>query len=312
MAFLNKALDPSQREVERDCLRYAVRSPAVWPRVGIVVEDRYLKQAQPAGLAAALGARGHHVVLIDPLAHAQEVGNDRWLEGLDAIVGRGRSWGVLSLLRWAEIRKVPTINRRAAIAAVHNKAEMAVTLATGGIPTPRTWLAPVAHLARTVSDEEYPVILKPIFGDNCQGLRVVRTRAELTSVRWPEPVALAQRFVVGAHRDLKLYGIGERQWAVRKPSPLLTPWSAGAPSADKESDVELVEPLPPAWRELALRCRNLFELDLYGVDCLETPDGPLVIEVNEFPNYTGVPHVSETLADYAVSMIRSRSTRQAS
>jgi glutathione synthase/RimK-type ligase-like ATP-grasp enzyme len=51
---------------------------------------------------------------------------------------------------------------------------------------------------------------------------------------------------------------------------------------------------------LASRCRRAFGLDLYGIDCIPTDDGPVVIEVNEFPNYTGVPQASERLADYVL------------
>jgi glutathione synthase/RimK-type ligase-like ATP-grasp enzyme len=32
------------------------------------------------------------------------------------------------------------------------------------------------------------------------------------------------------------------------------------------------------------------------VDCVETPAGPVVIEVNDFPNYTGVPGADDALA----------------
>ena len=31
-----------------------------------------------------------------------------------------------------------------------------------------------------------------------------------------------------------------------------------------------------------------FGLRLFGLDVLELPEGPVVVDVNEFPNYTGV------------------------
>jgi glutathione synthase/RimK-type ligase-like ATP-grasp enzyme len=49
-------------------------------------------------------------------------------------------------------------------------------------------------------------------------------------------------------------------------------------------------------RDIARRCRALFALDLYGVDCIETPAGLIVIEVNEFPNYSAVPEANDRLA----------------
>src|SRR5919109_4373778 len=101
--------------------------------IGLLVEQRYLAQTQPNGLASALRARGHRVTFIDPQANIFEVGHNTWLHDFDLLVGRGRSCGLLCLLAWAETCGVPTINRRPAIGAVHNKAEMAVVMAAANL-----------------------------------------------------------------------------------------------------------------------------------------------------------------------------------
>ena len=62
--------------------------------------------------------------------------------------------------------------------------------------------------------------------------------------------------------------------------------------------------MTPALRTLALRCGTVFGLDFYGVDCIETAQGPLVIEVNDFPNYSAVPGADECLAGYAIRCAR--------
>ena len=79
---------------------------------------------------------------------------------------------------------------------------------------------------------------------------------------------------------------------MRKPSPL-------GRNGARPSSAEVVA-LSPALRGLARRCGSLFGLELYGLDCLETPEGLVVIEVNEFPNYTGVPKADAKLADYVI------------
>jgi ribosomal protein S6--L-glutamate ligase len=268
-------------------------------RIAVVVERRYLGQDQPHGLAVALEERGHDVTAVDPEAEAYRIGSDRWLEGLDVVVGRGRSLALLCLLGWAERRGKPTINRRSAIAAVHNKVEMAVALTAASVPTPVTFLGTPETLAARVPEANYPLILKPSFGDNCRGLQVVESAAELARLVWPEPVVLAQRYLPSNGHDLKLYGIGDRVWAVRKPSPLWT----HAPASPSEP--EIVPVTPELW-ELCRGCGRLFGLDLYGVDCVETPDGPVVIEVNDFPNYTAVPDADGRLADYVLSRLELR------
>ena len=264
-------------------------------RVGVLVEQRYLSQAQPQGMMTALRSRGARVVLIDPEDACYQTGEDDWFSELDVVVARGRSWGVLCLLGWLERRGVPSINSRAAIAAVHNKAEMAVTLAAAGIPTPRTLLGSTAHIAFTASAHDYPLILKPVFGDNARGLQVVSNRAQLLALTWPEPFALAQSFIAGSEFDLKLYCLGREVFAVYKPSILF-----------HRNGNQRPEPVPvtPALHELAARCGEVFGLERYGVDCIHTPDGPVVVEVNDFPNYSAIPEADGKLADYVLARLR--------
>ena len=267
------------------------------PRFGVVVEQRYLAQAQPAGMIDALAALGQEVVTIDPDAASPDIGDVAWLDDLDLVVCRGRSFALFCLLIAAEQRGIPTINRRASIASVHNKAEMAVALAGAGVPAPKTFLGHPRDLAAQVPSACYPLILKPSFGDNCEGLRIVMRSDELAVLDWPEPLVLAQHFLGSDGYDLKLYVIGEDVWAVRKPSPL------GGSRNGSTADCELV-PCTDELRALGRRCGELFGLELYGLDCLETPDGFVVLEVNDFPNYTGVPGADERLAEYVVSRMR--------
>jgi glutathione synthase/RimK-type ligase-like ATP-grasp enzyme len=267
-------------------------------KIGLIAESRYLQQAQPAGLRDALLARNQTVEVIVPEASAYVLGDDGWLEGLDLIVSRGRSVALRLLLRWAESKGVTTINRSGAISAVFNKAEMAVTLQRGGVPVPAVFLGPTEKLAERIPKASYPVILKPVFGDNCRDLRIVHSVSELAQVDWLEPAALAQRFLPGDGYDLKLYGIGKEVWAVRKPSCLV---KAGVypDMAGDRAEARAVQ-MTPAMERIALRCAELFGLELYGVDCVETPEGPVVIEVNDFPNYTAVPGANEKLAGYVL------------
>ena len=259
--------------------------------IGLFAEARYLSQNQPTGLKDALLARGHRISLLDPQLSFFTMGEHAWLDGLDLIVGRGRSWGLLTLLGWAEERGLKTINTRAAIAAVHNKSRMSVAFANAEIPIPKTYFGSTAQLAANIPADEYPIILKPIFGDNSGGLLVALTPAEMAATQWTEPIALAQRYFKTDGYDLKLYGIGDQVWGVRKESPF-NPRETNALSLAGLVDIS------PELQDLGRRCGRLFGLDLYGVDTIVTSEGVLVIEINDYPNYTGVPDGNELLADY--------------
>ena len=256
-------------------------------RIRVLVEDRYLAHPEPAGATAALRAVGHDVDLVVAERHVAELGVPL---GVDVLLARGRSSALLSLLRAAQAEGIPVVNSATSISAVADKAGMGAALAAAGVPIPHTWIGPVEPLAER-ADLSFPLVLKPACGDNARGLVVVRSRAQLAVVRWTEPVALAQAFHRGDGVDVKLYVAGARIWAVRRPSPV-----------DDDGRCRPVttpgEPLPvtPMLAELARRCGQVFGLQLYGVDCVGTRTWPLVIEVNDYPNYRGAPGASEAIA----------------
>lgn len=264
--------------------------------VGVLVDRRYLSQDQPAGLTAALRATGVDVRTFVTEDTRVDLCTARWCEHLDIVVARGRSDPLLAILRSAEAHGVPTVNPSTAIQGVRDKAGQAAALAAAGIPTPRSWLGRPCQLAAS-ADLRFPVVLKPMTGDNARGLRVVRTRSELRALDWPEPVALAQEFHRGDAHDLKLYVAGSAAWAVRRPSPVADDGSVqetGDPGCRFASTRQL--------RAIAHASAALFGLALCGIDCVEGPSGPLVIEVNDFPNYRGIGRdVADDLAQVVLA-----------
>lgn len=251
------------------------------PRIAIAAEARYFTHRQPAALGLALLAAGHEADFLDPTSRAP-------LPDLDLLVVRGRSPEIFALLERAEAKGIRTINRRAAIAAVVDKSSMARALESAGIPTPRTRTGSLAAVARDLRAEDFPLVVKPVFGDNARGVCIVASRDELLSLEWKEPEIIAQPYLPSDGFDLKLYVAGEEVRAVRKPSPIATGMNAAARPVT----------LTPQLRALALRCGAIFGLDLFGVDCIETPGGPVVIEVNDFPNYSGLGEMDGYLARF--------------
>ena len=53
--------------------------------------------------------------------------------------------------------------------------------------------------------------------------------------------------------------------------------------------------MPADWGQLALRIGRVFNLHLYGIDLLMTERGLLVVDVNSFPGFRGVPGADSAL-----------------
>lgn len=100
-------------------------------------------------------------------------------------------------------------------------------------------------------------------------------------------VVFAQRYLSHARRDLKVFGIGEKFFGVRKAFGADSFLRAGEPAR-----------LSPEVEDLARGCGRAFGLELYGLDLAEEEDGPYVIDVNYFPGYRGVPDAGRHLAEY--------------
>jgi ribosomal protein S6--L-glutamate ligase len=200
------------------------------------------------------------------------------------------------MLCYAEAAGIPAINTHAATQRVRNKAKMAIALGRAGVPCAPTVLADTLATLTTLPRAWFPLILKATHGDNSQGLRLIRRPDELHEVRWSEHLVLAQHYLANEGFDLKLYVCGRTVFAVRKPSPFNgNPTAAPQPAR-----------LDARMMDIALRCGETFGLEIYGVDTVETAQGPAVIEVNEFPNFTGVPDAATRIADYILAQIEPR------
>jgi ribosomal protein S6--L-glutamate ligase len=270
--------------------------PALFAPIVVLTETRYLAHSQPWGLYHALRRR-QPTVLLDTARLARDPQARVQLDAADAVVARGRSDDLLGALAHLEAAGVMTINSREAIAGVRDKADMARVLTRAGIPSPRTFLGPLALLAECISSTDFPLVVKPVLGDNCEGVVVVPDRAALQRLPVSDRPVLAQPYIPNDGWDVKLYGIGCQLWAVRKRSPLQPPDGCGVSLRPNASRMRLT----PSLRRLGASCRELFGLELFGVDCVMGPEGPVVIEVNDFPNFSSVPDASDVLAAYVVA-----------
>jgi ribosomal protein S6--L-glutamate ligase len=132
------------------------------------------------------------------------------------------------------------------------------------------------------------LIVKPYTGHRGAGVSVVDDLESLTAalaeVQGP---MLVQEHIPGPGEDLKVYVVGEQVFAVRKP---FSETSFAVPGRPVRVDAEV--------RELALRAGRALGLGLFGLDVIESPDGPVVVDANYFPGYKGVPDAGTLIGEY--------------
>jgi ribosomal protein S6--L-glutamate ligase len=247
---------------------------------------------------ARLGERGIEVdwAVVEEAALAAGEGP----EGYDLYLLKSYTDLGLSLAGVLHHRGERLLNPYPACAALRDKVATAWQLRAAGLPIPRTWsTGDPGLLADRLGDG--PLIFKPARGVHGAGIRLIRDRLELDDFRqevearsgFREPL-LAQEFVRGGGEDLKLYVSGPEVFAVRKAFSETSFQEHGRPCA-----------VTPQLRELAARCGRAFGLTLYGLDLIEGPDGPVIVDVNYFPGYRGVPDAAPRVAEQIERFARS-------
>lgn len=178
------------------------------------------------------------------------------------------------------------LNPYASCIATQDKIVASRRLRAAGVPIPRCWVTgDLALLAPIV--EETPLIVKPHRGHRGAGISIVRNASELAALEPPDGPVLIQEHVDGSGEDVKVYVAGDSVFAVRKE---FSPTSFTRPGRSCR--------VSPEVREIALACGRILGLGLYGLDVLETDEGPVVVDVNYFPGYKGIPDVAPLIADY--------------
>lgn len=279
--------------------------------IAIIADDRHAGDEALRGAVEALEREGCIVQLVvpDPAALFDMPSEaPQW----DAVVSRGRSPVVLTLLAAAASLGVLAINTPRAIDLVRNKVSMQSLLARHGMPVPMAWYAADPSAFRRVPAEHFPLVVKPFDGDGSAGLSLMVAPEDrhLEGATGQPALFIAQEYLEAGGDDLKLYVIGSDVWAVRKPSPVRFDGS-GPASARSVGGAERVE-VDATLRDIALTCGRACGLELWGVDVAVTANGPVVIEVNDFPTYSAVPEAGALIARHILALTRIDALRRQS
>lgn len=205
-------------------------------------------------------------------------------------------------------------NRAAAVAACDDKSETHRVLALGGVPMPKTFLAPMTYvemsdavepfLATAEAELGFPMVLKECYGSFGRQVYLIENGTQLRERVYAlgARAFVLQEFVAASSGDdVRLYLVGDAvAAAIRRHS-----------DDDFRANVELggiATPHTPTEEETALarRCRALLGLDFCAVDLLHDDNGnPLVCEVNSNAYMAGLigatgVDVADVIMDYVL------------
>ena len=304
----------------------ALRPAAAAPAIALVTDTVDWHARALAKAFAALGARPR-VLMLPASRFDTASANGLSLPGFgpgvpDAVFVRTLSGGSfeavtlrLGILHALSEIGIPVWNKARAIERCVDKSMTSFLLARAGLPTPETWATESCEqAAEIVRGEGAPLVLKPLFGSQGRGLRLIRNADEL-----PQPADVAgvyylQRFV-GVERngfhDFRVLVSNARVIAamMRHSSHWITNVKRGAKPVAAVADNTM--------KDLAVAAAAAVGADFAGVDIIHDGDGrPTVLEVNSMPAWSGLQRttavdIAAVLAGDLVAALAARTQRGA-
>ncbi|PWJ80485.1 RimK family alpha-L-glutamate ligase [Pseudaminobacter salicylatoxidans] len=296
----------------------------------LVVNDIVTNRSR--GLAVALERRGCETVT----AALSEIGFDTGspsglaIPGLgagelpDAVLVRSVAAGSfeaitrrLGVLHALARLGVPVWNSAQAIERCVDKSMTTFLLQRAGLPTPATFAVEGRDAAQAiVAHEAGPLVLKPLFGAQGRGIRLVRSTEDLPPEADVSGVYYLQRYVPRPgppFRDYRVFVCADRVLAMmlRRGDDWITNINRGAtPEGLVSPDGEL--------EKLAIAAARAVGADFAGVDILPDAEGRLfILEVNSMPAWSGLQSVvavdiADAIAEALLDFLAARADTPAS
>ncbi|MHB9856841.1 ATP-grasp domain-containing protein [Streptomyces sp. YIM S03343] len=267
-------------------------------RICFLVEEQYRHDGMPVEVIRRLISWGNKVDILRPGSSLVPVSEAVRKGSHDAWVLKTVSGGPgLTLLEAAAAVGLTTVNDARAIRGVRDKALAAAIGRNHGLPVPMTYAVTHWETLAEVPEADYPLVVKPANGSSGRGVHLVSSpiRLKETGAKLAgEGVLIAQPYVPNSGTDLKVYCVGGELWATERCSPLHPRRTV------PERRVELSREVA----RIAAEVGQVYGLDLYGVDVLLGPEGPMVVDVNDFPSFRQVPDAPARVARAILRLAR--------
>ena len=201
------------------------------------------------------------------------------------------------------------INPPEAIEHCVDKYDILAILEENGISVPRTSVTENVEEALKAFDElGGDIVVKPIFGS--RGIGATRVNdSEVAStifraITFYHDVIYLQEFVRHGFSDIRAFVVDDHVVAAMR--RVANSWKTNYSQGAHPEPISLDKTL----EDMALKSARLIECKIAGVDILESPRGPLIVEVNSQPGWRGLQsitriNIAEKIIDFILSELKS-------
>ena len=214
----------------------------------------------------------------------------------------------ISMMEHMEMAGIKVVNSTYPFRRSRDKYATQYVLHAAGIPIPQTFTTESLARAYQKTNEMGKTIYKPILGSMGRGSMKfddadLAYNAYRLLDRLHHPLIL-QKYVQTPGRDIRVFIVGDQVvGAVYKYLPE-GEWKSNVAQGGRMVDEEMSDEII----DMAFKATEAMGLDYSGVDILESPEGPIVLEVNASPGWQGLKKatgkdVAEIIVRYGVEQV---------
>lgn len=194
----------------------------------------------------------------------------------------------------------------------HDKLLTQLRLQNHNIPMPRTYLAATIETAKEILEKmNYPIIMKFPQGTQGKGIMFGESYASASSIL-DALSALNQPFIIQEYietggTDIRAIVIGDKVVAAMKRKADVKEKRANIHAGGVGETIEL----DSYTKKIAVNAAKALGAEICGVDMLETPKGPVVIEINVSPGLQGITETTNIdVADHIAKFLYRRTMEE--
>lgn len=274
-------------------------------------------------LVEAARTQGHEVVSGQTAEVSSEIsstGSKFWYRDIDLTrfdICLLRSFGPgsceqltrrISMIEHMEYAGIRVVNPCYAFRRARDKYATQYVLATAGLSVPVTYTTESMADAYKASEIYGEFIYKPILSSMGKGsLRFTDPDLAYNAYkmldRFSQPLIL-QKYVPNPGRDIRVFVIGDRVVGSAYKYKPEGKWKTNVAQGGTMVD----EKVPEDILELGVKATKAMGLDYSGVDVIEGPDGPVVLEVNASPGWQALNKavdikIAEEIVKYSAGVV---------